>query len=257
MSANAPAPPPPEVWQAAYLRLIAFPTEPAYDIRQNWWQELTGLQSTELNDKRQQREREESGEYDGITLTLNTDILRVQWTAQLVVTPSEMMERFPAIGPFPERNNWFVPLMGRWLANCPPLKRLTFAARLEQPVTGHQEGYERLNQYLRRVDLDPESSDLLYRINLRRPSVTGIPNLLVNRISTWVVRKSSMAMIAHIGGGDPEAGQQIRAERYAATVELDINTHHNYPGELPHNELARVFEDLAEGATEIATHGVQ
>ena len=44
MSANAERPPAPDVWRTQYLRLIAFPQQPQFDVDQNWWQDLTGAE---------------------------------------------------------------------------------------------------------------------------------------------------------------------------------------------------------------------
>src|ERR1022692_3430798 len=126
MSANAQAPPGPEVWQAQNLQLIAFPREPQFAAPQNWWQGLTG--SEPENTKRQRQLKEESGIHDGANISLGIDLLRIQWT----VTPRmdadaiDASEQPPTLGQFMDRKDSFIRLMGRWLPNCPPIHRLAF-----------------------------------------------------------------------------------------------------------------------------------
>jgi hypothetical protein len=254
VSANAPAPPGVETWQAAYLRLTVFPVEPPYGIHQNWWQELTGAEATEVAENRQQREKTESGDFDGINLLLNTNLLQTQWTAQMVFNPLEIADTLPAIGPFPARRDWFRDLMQQWLPTVPPLRRIAFSGRLEQGVSNHAEGYRRLDQYLRCVDLNPDSSDFIYRINRPRPSGTNTPDLVINRLSTWVLRKLTLKTNASSPAMEPP--QVARLELYASSVEFDINTVPGYSGEaLPQTALPDIFSELVDCATEIATHG--
>jgi hypothetical protein len=144
--------------------------------------------------------------------------------------------------------------MGRWLEDqCPEIKRLAFLGTLFQPVANHQEGYQRIDQYLRHVEVFPDSSDLLYRINRRAQSRTGIENLAINRLSTWSVPKLETQMIAQAGG-------ERRAERqtsdFFCALEFDVNTSHEYQGSsLPRGRLRALLEELVEMATGLATRG--
>jgi hypothetical protein len=70
-----------EAWRAQNLRLIAFPVQPQYGVAQNWWHELTGASPENILDRPQKHEREESGTFQGYTLSLAIDLLRIQWTA--------------------------------------------------------------------------------------------------------------------------------------------------------------------------------
>lgn len=255
MSANAAAPPGPEAWRVQNMRLIAFPREPQSAVPQSWWREVTGAEPESVSERRQKQEKEESGVYEGTLLTLGLDLLRIQWTVapQLDAESINLEEQPPVLGPFVQRKNWFRDLMERWLPRCPPIHRLAFTASLLQPTSNHQTGYELLNRYLRWVDIDPQSSEFLYRINRRRPSGTGIPNLMLNRLSTWVVAKFGV-LVAAVGGGHPE--QQFRpTENYACAVELDINTTPDFTGLLPQDNLIRIFTELVEAGVDIAQNG--
>jgi hypothetical protein len=74
--------------------------------------------------------------------------------------------------------------MDQWLQHCPPINRLAFTGSLLQPVDNHPAGYEILNRYMRWVEIDPQSSEFLYRIN-RRANSTAVQGLDLNRLSTW------------------------------------------------------------------------
>jgi len=255
MSANAPQPPDPTAWQAQYLRLITFPTEPWVAREQNWWQDLAGAEPESSTRKR--HEREVVGIYQGFSLSLSIDLLRIQWSMAPRIDPSVAQDQPPTLGQFIERQNWFTGLMNEWLVQCPPVKRIAFAGTLLQPVQDHAEGYRRLDQYLRCVDVDPNSSDLMYRVNRRSPSVTGIPDLSMNRLSTWSVARITMAIgVQLLGDLGYQTGQQmVRDDTFACALDLDINTAPEFPRELPHDDLPRIFTELADLGVEIATRG--
>src|SRR5438094_560296 len=102
MSERAEAPPGPEVWRAQNLRLIAFPREPQFAARQDWWRGLTGAEPESVIERRQKQEKEESGIFQDATLTLSIDLLRVQWTAapRLDAENINLGEQPPVLGPF-------------------------------------------------------------------------------------------------------------------------------------------------------------
>jgi hypothetical protein len=255
MSERAEAPPGPGAWRAQNLRLIAFPSEPQFAVRQGWWRGLTGADPENVVERRHKQEKEESGPFQGTTLTLGFDLLRIQWTAapQLDAENFNFLEQPPVIGPFMERKDWFRTLMEQWLPHCPPIHRLAFAASLLQPVETHEAGYRMLDRYLRWVEIDPHSSEFLYRINRRRASGTGIPGLMLNCLSTWVMAKFAV-LVRVIAGGHPE--QQVQpTESFACAVELDINTAPEFQGLLPQADLIRIFVELVEAGVEIATRG--
>lgn len=151
-----------------------------------------------------------------------------------------------------EKQVWFRSLMEKWLPHCPPIHRLAFTASLLQSVPDHQAGYRMLDRYLRWVEIDPQSSEFLYRINRRAISAV-VQGMNINRLSTWLVGKFAVLMRV-IEGGHPE--QQIEpTEKFAFAVELDINTAPEFKGSLPHADLLRIFAELVTAGVEIATRG--
>jgi hypothetical protein len=260
MSATAPVPPDPTTWQAQYLRLIAFPTVPQVAVEQHWWQDLTGVEAESSLLKR--HERKDAGIFQGISLELEIDLLRVRWTASPRIDQENPPERLPTLGSFLERREWFQALMSRWLPNCPAIKRLAFGGVLFQPVDDHQSAHRRLNQYLRKIEIDPDTRDFLYRINRRTPSLANIPGLLINRLTTWMAVQYTVEISARLENPlvnrlIPERSQLIpQGEQYACILELDINTVPELPGGvLPHDKLPDIFAEFIEIGKEIAAHG--
>jgi hypothetical protein len=252
VSANAYAPPNPQDWLALYLRLIAFPVEPAYEHSRDWWRGLTGTDPQTSTEKRHRQEREDSGPYNGVELSLAVDLLRVQWTASALMEPSGLPVAGPqSIGPFLARREWFRDLMIGWLDQAKrPIKRLAFVGVLIQPAADHRVAYERLNQYLRHVDLDPDSFDFIYRINRPLPGVNG---LYINRLSTWnslVFTRYQLVM-----AGRTEVQQKAGEEIHTISVEFDVNTPAARQEQIAPELLGPLCRELANVALKIASEG--
>jgi hypothetical protein len=255
MSRDAPRPPEPTVWQAQYLRFISFPVQPQNTVNQNWWHEVARTERESRVEKK--REVEEEGTVDGVALSLSIDLLRVQWTAVPRQNAETLLDGIPVLGPFLQWREWFQNVMNRWFPLSPEIHRLAFAGVLIQPVGDRREGYELLNRYLRWVDLDPSSSDLLYRIN-RRIASRSLDDLEINRLMTWSVGQFNVMMRVQLLGeaGQPRAEQTEQVERHACVLELDINTVPE-PRErvLPREALPQIFEELVNLGVDIAARG--
>jgi hypothetical protein len=243
-------------WEALQLQLIAFPTLPATDIRQEWWQELTGTQPEESVRKRQ--ERLDQGPFDGRNLLLSADLLRFAWIVVPRLDPERLLETpLPTVGPFEESCDWFVALVDRWLAEfCPEVKRLGFVAKLARRTDDHASGYQELGRWLRGFEIDPESTDFLYRINRKRPSqVAGAGGLRLNRLSTWVVGKFSGQVSAQMLSSPATRTEVSLRDTYACVADLDINTPAERQEALPRDIVLPLFHELVGLAKEIAREG--
>ncbi len=256
MSANAPLPPPPETWLVESLRLTAFPVAPAFEQSHDWWQGVANGQPETSSEKRQKQQREDSGPFGGAELALAVDLLRAQWSAGPIVNPEELPEGIPNIGPFVERRTWFRDLMGGWLGECNlEIKRLALGVVLIQPVFDRRTTYERLNQYLRRVDLNLDCTEFLLRFNRLQPTRTHVAGLNINTLTTWSGLKVSIAQFA-VALGNPGITQAaMGVPMHACRLEFDINTDGEYPGPLPQAELQNLWGEFADLALEVATRG--
>jgi hypothetical protein len=185
-----------------------------------------------------------------VTLCVNAE--RIQWSATPVVNAERRLEALPLLGSYLEKSNWLRNLMGRWLPNCPPIKRVAFIAPLLQPVTDPSEGMRLLDRYLRYLEVHPESGDLLYRINRRKPS-TAVPGVDINRVCTWAL---STAFLFEVEVSPLSASQREASPQglYCA-LGLDVNTMPENQATLAQDRLPELLSELVNTATEVATRG--
>jgi len=241
-------------WCARHLRMIAFPVEPQLTAEQNWWAELTGSQPEAT--LRKPQKREDSGTFQGVALTVEVDPFRVKWTVAPRIDADNFPDEFPTLGRAFERRDWLIDVMGRWLTDCPPIKRLAFAANLLQFVDSREEAYSRLNKYLLSVEVDPDSSDFMYRVNRRRESQTGIEGLRINRLCTWAAAKLSFGLYAVSQGTGESQNVSIKEDQNACVLELDVNTVPDFPGpQLPKDTLLQIYTELVDVGLETAELG--
>ena len=241
-------------WHAQYLRAIAFTVDSHVSDDQNWWRDVTG--SDPETSTRKPQSRVDSGVVEGSSLVLEVNPLRVQWTLSPHLDPENLPTSFPTLGPVHQRRGPFTELVSRWLQDAPAIKRLAFAGNLLQFAHTREECYKRLDQYLSHTDVDPSTSDFMYRVNRRRASGTGIPELDVNRLCTWACVTLSFGMhVQSLPSGDSR-DVSIGEDQHACTLELDINTVPDSAGaELPQDRLTDILVELAEYGLEIAEIG--
>ena len=242
------------MWEAQYLRMIAFPTEVRTPTDQEWWKEVTGAEPE--SSTRKLHNRVDTGIYDGISLNLEIDPFRVKWTMSPHIDPENLPERFPTLGAVRTRRDWFVEVMRRWFEKAPPISRLAFAGSLLEFVETKEEGYERLNNYLPHTEVDPTTSDFMYRVNRRRASCVGIEGLEVNRLCTWTCVTINIGV--HPQAISPVGApiQPLIDDTNACALELDINTVPGSSGsELPKECLGEILCELVDFGMEVAEKG--
>ena len=242
-------------WLAESIRATVFPTPGAAVNAQAWWVAVMGAEPEVRTTKPATREHLDEGSLDGRRLRLSINPLGViQW--QVLPGPlTDLPEDFVHIGPLHESLPSFEAVVDRWMPMCPPATRIAFGAVALIPQAGHDEGYATLARYLRNsVQVDPRSSDFLYRINRRRPS-RSVDGLVINRLSTWNVSKVITVgnILASRQTGTTEA--QLVNESYACRVELDVNTAPTFDGVFDPLAARRVFQELKELGLEILEHG--
>jgi len=168
---------------------------------------------------------------------------------------------YPVLGGFEESISSFLELVRRWFAlpSFPAAQRLAFGAVLLQPVATRGDGYKRLAEYLPAVQIDPEgSSEFLYQINRPRRSMT-MPEQILNRISRWSVGLCTELKIPVLLQPVPQLlpGLLAGAGLSACRLELDLSTSQNEAGELNHEQVPSVYNELVGLAKDIAKNGDQ
>lgn len=241
-------------WQVENLRMTAFPSPSVqFDPETNWWNDLMGAPpETSIHRARQGLLRQE-GQLEDKRLILTIQPDRINWLLTAIEVEEEI--DLPIIGPFEEMLGIFLPLMLRWfeLDTCPPLSRLAFGAVLLSPVDTKQLGYQQLDSFLPSVELDTEGiSDFLYQINRPRDTITQIEGLQINRLSKWNV--ATLRQVNFIVG-QTTVRTSPRQEVFACRLELDINTHQDFNGELLPEQLPEVFNELVNLGREITREG--
>ncbi len=161
-----------------------------------------------------------------------------------MISDKKMMVGLPEIGPFTEALEDFKPLMIKWLDQCDALIRIAFGANIFLPVDSHENAYNFLDNHLKSVKIDPETSDFHYQINRKRPSKTLGEKLMINRLSKW--RAINFKLMV----------QEVEAvESFVCALEFDIN---NVPIEqttIKKESLTDVFCELIDLGIEIASEG--
>jgi hypothetical protein len=234
-------------WQLEFVRLIAFPAEPAHLLDQHWWRDLASGQPEDYATTQKKNTREERGSFQGTTLSLTIDTHRLEWLIQPLAEFDAVSGALPTLGPFRERIDWFVELMMAWLANsCPPLVRLAFAGKLLQAASTPQEAYRVLSVHLAGVPLEPNPNDFLFHVNRRRNSAV-VPGLPLNRMSTWSKLNVGFPVVPGTSFTWPD-------KCYSA-VQLDMNTAPEKTEILPSGPLPPLFRELASLGVEIAERG--
>ncbi len=246
--------PPLEAWQAAVVRVTAFPAQPI-TTEVTWWADLMGSVPETLVSRPKAGQYRAEGEFEGRRLSLQVQPDRVDWSLAPVVKLSEdEPSTLPLAGPFPEVLISLMKVAERWLSLAPPITRLAFGAVLAQPTEDRRSGYVQIAKYLPSISLDPEgSSDFIYQINRPRASGVGIANLRINRLTKWSVlwfQRFSMTLekmgIRTVGFAPSDS---------ACRLELDINTAPDFQGLLPAEHLPALLKELVDLAGEIAAKG--
>ena len=245
-------------WQAENARLTVFPMLDATTRSTEWWQTVTESQPDETRTNPKKGSALIQGALDPGRLILKLEPDRIDW----VLSPAELdIEELaeagepPTLGPAKEIVDAFSAIAEKWLTrdDLPAIARMAFGAVLNHPETDRQAGYLRLPDYVP-VQVNPESSDFLYQINLPPvPSATGIEDLLLNRLSKWSVA-TLQAVSLRLTGTMVQA--QAAPKGFALRLELDINTVSAFAGPIPHARLVETYRELAAAGLAIATDGV-
>lgn len=241
-------------WNPQQFRLTVFPDK-LFDLPEpGWWVKLLGEPPEERNVKSRELSQVEQGHFHQGRLILAVSAARVDWTYTAQVTGDKEIDLsmvMPTLGDFEASLNDFRSLTDRWLKEmCPPIARMAFGAVLLQPAESHEKGYELLKSYLPGVEIDTKGSfDFLYQINRPRFSKSGISNLRINRLSKWAVVGAQAHLIT--------AGKSVIKDMgvLATRLELDINTHQSFEGELSSERLSSLFGELVDLGEEIAVQG--
>lgn len=245
-------------WQAQHARLTVFPMPSATTRSADWWQAVTDSEPDETKTNPKKGSASIRGAFDPGSLILNLESDRIDW--MLVPAERDIEElvaalEFPALGPAIEILDGFSAIAEKWLKrdDLPAIARIAFSAVLIHPEADRQAGYLRLPNYVP-VQVNPESSDFLYQINLPPiASTTGIEGLLLNRLSKWRVAEWKSFSLRLTG---TSVNAQTVPQGFALRLEWDINTAPAFVGPIPHARLVDTYRELDAVGRALATNGV-
>jgi hypothetical protein len=240
-------------WQVENMRLTVFPTDGTRSPE--WWQGVTGSLPDEITIKKGVAMVQ--GAFAQGSLMLKWEIDRIDW----ILMPTDVAAgdaiaggEFPSLGTFAEVLLPFSNAIEKWfsLTDVPAFRRIAFGCVLIHPEQSRSVAYTKLRDYIP-VDLNPNSSDLLFQINLPNVESKVVNGLLLNRLSKWFVGTYSLAApgVGFIGLPNIEVPVPL-----AMRVELDMNTHPKFITPMPKDRLVGLFHELIEHGHAIAAEGV-
>ena len=245
---------PSPAWLAESLRLTAFPDAPIDPMALRVWRdELFGAPPAEIRRMPQEaRAVEEGPALDGrLRAEIRTN--RIDWGLSPAGSAS-WADQLPDRSGYEACMHGFGDRMREWLSTAvPPLCRLAFGAVLLLPAESVADANRRLAGLLPTVKIDAENvHDFLYRVNRRRESESGIPELQLNCLSTWSVIE--LVRIDIEAAGQP-AAMHSSSSRFACRLEWDINSVPRSEGPFDKNLSLALFDELVSIGATIMTDG--
>jgi hypothetical protein len=247
-------------WNADQLRCTAFTLTGTSLPAAHWWTKLAGADPEQITTNPRLGSSQAVGRFGPGTLVVSTQPDRVDWFlgpapieaasihGQVATEPNA-----PSIGNAVQAFDVFSEISKQWLAfeDIPNVNRLALGGVLSHQEVDKRAGYHRLPDYVP-AQVDPESSDFLFQVNLPTPS-RSIDGLVINRLSKWAV--TMFKLLALKGPGGSFVAQDLKTT-IALRAEIDINTAQEYPGDLPKTQLAQIMDELIEQGRNLITNGV-
>jgi hypothetical protein len=164
------------------------------------------------------------GTFEGRKLVMRSVLDRIDWfllPTDGMAEEAIMNSDSPSVGSPNETFELFSKVVEKWFSceDLPMINRIAFGATLSRPIGDRRSAYIELRDYIP-VDINPESTDILYQINLPTQSAT-VAGLSLNRLSKWLVAQHTILTFPLGAGGSPIPPALSPA---AIRLELDINT---------------------------------
>ncbi|MEG3975459.1 hypothetical protein QT970_12670 [Microcoleus sp. herbarium8] len=240
-----------KAWIANSLRMTAILSPAAQLPKHSLWEEVFGQPPENITSQPRTGVQQEDGSFEGGRLSVTVQPARVDW--MLTVDNNQATNSpIPSIGQFVDVLNLFADKMTHWLEMSPPLQRLAFGSILLLPMDEESSARQQLFAYL---PLNPQNfenaQEFLYQINRPRNSISGISNLLINRLSKWsVIRWKTINFLPTNLISYSES-----PDSFSCCIELDINTSPDYQENLPKEKLSQIFLELVDLGKEIVKEG--
>jgi hypothetical protein len=231
-------------WQTESLRVSAFPISGA-TVVPNSWKEITGNDPDENVKQPPPMPSFDAGPFFAGRLSVGYQAGRID----LVLTPDQtnrsQSEGLRHLGDFDPAMDKVLPAARKMFRPEMVMQRLAIGAILLRPAKSSEDGYKILKSILPVAREIPEiASDFSFQLNVPVVlSVTGIPDIRINRLLKWNVARFQ---IANIVGGSGVPTQIVGGtEIYVVRVEMDINTQGDLAVPLSYQNILDVIDRLA------------
>jgi hypothetical protein len=245
-------------WLAESLRLTVFVPPYVQPQGEGLWGEIIGTAPENKMAKPSRGEFVEAGLVLGNTLTLSIQPGRIDWILSPNLSSEEDLDGVKSIGKPEEAAKSFSEIVSKWLPDCPSSVRLAYGVVLLERVESREEGYLRLRDLIRSVQIDPKSEDFFYQINRPRES-TSVEGMRLNRLSRWSVASYQPVRFSFTIQQNQPAHPSMYAhsgvQTMACRAELDLSTPATTLVELPHDKVKPICSEFVDLALEIALRG--
>jgi len=240
-------------WVVENIRVTVFPGSSEIDISEDWWDTVSETPSTEVVTKKATSTKVESGlfsEFD-YNLRLESKPDRIDW----IIVPSNPASLFsPSDQESPESwkdmGSTFCDRISRWFDKSPQITRVAFGAVLLTRVKDKVEGYQLLQRFLNKVEIDEINSyDFTYVINRPRNINVNDSQMLINRLNKWGTIK-----IQGFSVGGARAIHQD-TDVHMVRLELDINTDAKSTAIINPDAAKQILKEMFGMAVEISVNG--
>jgi hypothetical protein len=243
-------------WATQSLRLSIFSDAPVI-VTEKDWKTITGQDEADIRTV-VPGGKSYIGNYSGAQLALAYSGPRID----ILLSPSAVAEEslenqksLPGIiGPWTEHAETFPKALSGYLGGLQfPVVRLAFGSILLCEAASHEDAYEKLDELLESVDVDPNKMrELIYRINWPQMSKV-IEELELNRITNWSAIRFTQNLLQLTG---PQVSMTSSGvHRHAVRLEIDHNTGVDNKRPFERNELMPIFDELVMLARENAVSG--
>lgn len=245
-------------WKAETLRVSLFTTLAPAAEAAKLWAALAGRMSDRLTVSMgpggvfsvSGEVEAAEGKSATLTVTRQADRLDLVWTLPYMVDEGGHATLVADIDVGSEFSR-FLDRIERWSGESVACTRFAFGCTAIVNVQSKTQGYERLQELLPTVRLDPVgSSDFLYQINRPRPSSVLADSPPINRLSKWSVGQFWLAAPDSASGA-----KRLVGSKQMCRVELDISTSSQGTQALePKTQLALLHE-MTSLASELLEQG--
>jgi hypothetical protein len=191
-------------WVVENLRFTAFPSVDSTFRSSDWWQDVTGVEPDQMTTGAKKISHTVEGTFEGRKLVMRSVLDRIDWfllPTDGMAEEAIMNSDSPSVGSPNETFELFSKVVEKWFSceDLPMINRIAFGATLSRPIGDRRSAYIELRDYIP-VDINPESTDILYQINLPTQSAT-VAGLSLNRLSKWLVAQHTILTFP-LGAGD-------------------------------------------------------